>query len=272
LDASQLEQRFPPFKLTGRERGYYEPTAGYLVPEACVDAQISLAREYGAEIHTGERVVEIGPDASGVTVITESARYTAGKAILSLGAWISKFLDTRYAPYFKVYRQVLYWYEVDGSIDAFKEPHFPVWIWEFGRSEEEMAYGFPAIDGPRGGVKIAFEQLKQTTDPDAADREVSVAEVKNTSRRYVKPLFHEVSDRLVKAATCLYTVTPGYRFLLDVHPEHSDLIVASPCSGHGFKHSAAIGESLAQLAVGDKTTVDLSPFSFARLLQESQID
>jgi sarcosine oxidase len=39
------------------------------------------------------------------------------------------------------------------------------------------------------------------------------------------------------------------------------VIVASPCSGHGFKHSAAIGETLAQMVTGEQH-LDISPFAF----------
>jgi sarcosine oxidase len=42
------------------------------------------------------------------------------------------------------------------------------------------------------------------------------------------------------------------------------VLVASPCSGHGFKHSAAIGEALAELAIDGASRLDLTPFSLAR--------
>ena len=48
--------------------------------------------------------------------------------------------------------------------------------------------------------------------------------------------------------TCLYTVTPDSHFLIDRHPRNERVLVVSPCSGHGFKHSAGIGEAVAELA------------------------
>ena len=42
------------------------------------------------------------------------------------------------------------------------------------------------------------------------------------------------------------------RFIIDRHPAHDRIIVASPCSGHGFKHSAGIGELLAEMALDGK--------------------
>ena len=50
------------------------------------------------------------------------------------------------------------------------------------------------------------------------------------------------------AETCLYTVAPDEQFVVDFLPGRADVIVASPCSGHGFKFSCLIGKVLAELA------------------------
>jgi sarcosine oxidase len=126
-------------------------------------------------------------------------------------------------------------------------------------------YGFPAIDGARGGVKLAYEQYKTATNPDTVSREVLKPEIEEMYKRYVKPHFAGMSERCVKAVTCLYTVTPDHKFVIDTHPEYPQVIVASPCSGHGFKHSAAIGEVLAQLVVDGRSKIDVSAFAFRRL-------
>jgi sarcosine oxidase len=63
----------------------------------------------------------------------------------------------------------------------------------------------------------------------------------------------------------LYTVTPDAKFVIDYADEHGNILFASACSGHGFKHSPAVGEALAQLAFGQQTAVDLSPFAMKRL-------
>jgi sarcosine oxidase len=60
---------------------------------------------------------------------------------------------------------------------------------------------------------------------------------------------------VVKSAACLYTATADFRFLVERLPGAPRLILASPCSGHGFKHSAALGERLAQMALGEALTV-----------------
>jgi sarcosine oxidase len=268
LDAPEIKRHFPQFKLGGNERGYFEEKAGYLRPELCIEAQLELAQRYGAQLALQERVLALDArNNDKVVVKTEKGEYEAEKAILSAGPWVTKLLGEAYGRYFTVYRQVLYWFEVEGPISKFEAPNFPVWIWEFGTTVEDLMYGFPAIDGALGGVKIAAEQYKTATDPDAVLREVSKQETKDFYKRYIEPYFAGIKESCVKAVSCLYTVTPDHKFVIDQHPDFPQLLVASPCSGHGFKHSAAIGEALAQWVVEGRSEIDVSAFSFRRFAE-----
>ena len=160
-------------------------------------------------------------------------------------------------------RQVLFWFDVAGPITPFLPGISPVFIWEL-QGPQQAVYGFPAIDGPHGGVKIATQQYERTTTPDTMNREVSAEETAAMYENYVAPYLPGLSGKCLKAVACLYTVTPDAGFVIDFHPDSHRVIVASPCSGHGFKHSAAIGEALAELAIHGKTRHDVGAFSFAR--------
>jgi sarcosine oxidase len=265
LDADEIRMEFPQFQLQGNEKGYFEEKAGYLRPELCVEAQLELAQRHGATLAFEEKVLVFSVNNKDQVVIkTDRGEYEAEKIILSAGPWVAQLLGEKYSQYFTVYRQVLYWFDVAGSISQFEAPNFPVWIWEFGTTVEDLMYGFPAIDGPHGGVKVAFEQYKRTTTPDTVSREVSKQEVEETYKRYIQPHFVGLSEKCVKAVTCLYTVTPDHHFVIDQHPDYPQVMIASPCSGHGFKHSAAIGEVLAQLVTEGHSEIDVSRFSFQR--------
>jgi sarcosine oxidase len=135
-----------------------------------------------------------------------------------------------------------------------------VFIWQV--PAPQAIYGFPAIDGPEHGVKIATEQYLQETTAEAVDRTVSDDEIGDMYATYVRPFFPGLSATCVRTAVCPYTCVDRARFIIDVHPASPRVIVASPCSGHGFKHSAAIGEALAELAIDGKTRFDLAGFAF----------
>jgi sarcosine oxidase len=114
------------------------------------------------------------------------------------------------------------------------------------------------------GVKLGAEQFVETTEPDRVVREVTAEESAGVYAAHVLDRLAGVTARCLRAETCLYTVTPDSRFVIDAHPDSERVIVASPCSGHGFKHSAAIGEAIAERVLDRKGELDLRPFALAR--------
>jgi sarcosine oxidase len=144
----------------------------------------------------------------------------------------------------------------------FRPDRFPVFIWELPNSPQGI-YGFPALDNC-GGIKIATESFVITTTPQNVLRDVSKEETAEMYDRYVAPFFPDVGPVCVRAATCLYTVTQDFGFVIDRHPASERVMIASPCSGHGFKHSPAIGEALADWALETPARHDLSPFRLNR--------
>jgi len=246
LDAGEIRRRFPPFAARDDEIGYYEHEAGFLRPEACVAAQLQLAGQLGAVIHRGEKALQFTEEKGVVHLRTEHGQYRARRLVVTAGPWLPGLLGNTWAGRFTVRRQTLFWFGVRESLEAFLPGRFPVFIWELAGHAQPI-YGFPAIDGPQGGVKIASEQHEVATTPETVQREVVPEEVQAMYAQQVAPYFHGVADECVKAVSCLYTMTDDFRFVIEPHPACPGVIIASPCSGHGFKHSAAIGERLALL-------------------------
>jgi sarcosine oxidase len=152
---------------------------------------------------------------------------------------------------------------VPGPRERDSPPRFPIWIWEL-QDRGNVIYGFPAIDGPRGGLKLATEQYAETTTADSARRDVSEAEIRSMYDDLVAPYLPQLGPKCVKALACLYTATPDFHFVIDRHPRMPNAIIASPCSGHGFKHSAAVGEALAEMVLGGASRIDLGAFRLER--------
>jgi sarcosine oxidase len=264
LDAAAVRGRFPQFAVRDGERGYYEPEAGFLRPEACIRAELQLAVRHGAAIRRNERVTGFEAHSQSVTVATDKGRYDAHSVILAAGPWLPELLDRTRARCFAVRRQVLFWFAPRGEGADFRPGACPVFIWELPDRTQGI-YGFPAIAGAAGGVKIATEQYATETTPDTVARTIAPDEAETMFDTYVGPYFPGLARRCLKAEICLYTVTRDAGFVIDRHPQSARVIVASPCSGHGFKHSAAVGEALAQWILDGKSRIDLEPFRFARL-------
>ncbi|HEY9777097.1 MAG TPA: N-methyl-L-tryptophan oxidase [Planktothrix sp.] len=256
LDARQMRTKFPQFKVKDDELAYYEPEAGYLRPEVCVRTQLALARDHGAEIHTNERVIEIAEKASNTELRTETGEtYECEQLIVSAGPWLTELLGRDCPDIFTITRQRLFWFDIEDCFAQFQAPTFPVFIWE--PQGAECLYGFPAIAGPKGGMKIATATYMERTTPDLTDRVVSSEEMRNMYELQIKPNFPQVG-KCIESDICLYTCTEDSGFIIDRLPSRPRTIICSACSGHGFKHSAAIGETLALLATGSTPAIDIS--------------
>jgi sarcosine oxidase len=264
LSADEVGRRFPQFRLIGDETCYYEPGAGFLRPEACIDTQLDQAIKRGATVHTNQTVRRITADARGATVVTDSAAYSAGHVIVTAGAWAPQLLGDAFSKVLRVCQQTMYWFAPEDTT-AFAPDRFPIFIWRHGPEEDDHFYGFPVVGD---GVKVATEQFAVTTTPDTS-RPVSPSaqadpEAGRMHQTHVRQRLAGVSDRCLRAVTCLYTVTPDFGFIIDRHPDWERVLVASPCSGHGFKHSAAIGAALAEQVIDGRSRIDLTPFSLSR--------
>ena len=157
----------------------------------------------------------------------------------------------------------MYWFDIrEDCRSTFATPGSPIFIWIFAKGGEFGFYGFPTLDGKT--IKIATEQFTVITDPDHVQRGVSMEEKQSMYKDYVKGRLPGISDRCGTAASCLYTTTPDSNFVIDVHPDNDRIMIASPCSGHGFKHSAAIGEALAEQVIDGKSKIDISSFRMKR--------
>jgi len=257
LDAAALAARFPQFRLRGDEIGCLEHGGGFVHPESCIASQLEMATHLGGRVQAGEQVLEWKAGADGVTVTTTRGGYEAGALILTAGAWLPQ-LVSELAGVARIYRQVLFWFEPDGPPELFTPSHLPVYI-RVPDSTTPMFYGFPAIDGQGSGMKLAGEQFDNTTTPDEMPRDVGRPEIE---AMYALAGPHlRISPQCVRAAACMYTVLPDFRFLIDRHPDSGRVWLASACSGHGFKHSAAVGEALAELVTSRRTRFNVAPFS-----------
>jgi len=270
LDAPAIRTRFPQFALQGDELGYFEPEAGFVRPEEAIAAQLEVAVASGAVVRNGERVLAVEPLGNGDTVAvqTEAGRFTADQVVVAAGPWLPAFLGRQaradWHANFGVYRQVMYWFDTGAAAADFAPGRFPIFIWMFGDAQEDYMYGFPGADAARPVLKVATEQYEHTTTPDTLDRKVSAAEIEAMYRSRVEGRFPLIGGRAVKARACMYTVTPDRNFVVDALDGAPNVLVASACSGHGFKHSAGLGEAIAERVLGRGTRHDLGAFARQR--------
>ncbi len=264
LDADEIRRRFPNLAPEDSEIGYYEPGGGYLVPENCVAAQLDRAEKLGATMQLGQTVTGIDASPSGASIrLADGSTLFAGEVIVSAGPWAPGLLGAPFDRILKPTRQVMHWFALAPDATPAWQAS-PVFMWPHGESEDGFFYGFPSLDGL--SVKTADEFYGAASDPDHIDRQVPESDSRRMFDAHLRGRLVDVTPRPIRTATCIYTATPDSMFLIDRHPEHGNILVVSPCSGHGFKHSAAIGESVAQWALDGSSAIDLNSFSLSRLV------
>jgi sarcosine oxidase len=265
VDADAIMRRFPQFRLQGDEIGCFEPTGGFVRPERCVQAQLDLARRHGAQIRTATEVTAIIRDGAGVCATTpDGSRIHAAEAVLAAGAWSGRLAAPTLARHLSVSRQVLHWFQ-PADPAAFAPDRFPVFIWMHGEGAGDSFYGFPVLPGSTG-VKLAMEQYTSTlADPDRLVRDVSADETAAMFRDHVQSRLPGLLPQVLRSVACMYTLTPDGDFLIARAPENDRVLLVSACSGHGFKHSAGLGEAVAQSIVAGAGAAGLRDFGSQRL-------
>jgi len=256
LDTRTLRERYPLFAWLEGWTGVFERQAGWLAPERCIETHLRLAERAGATFRFEEPIERWGSTFDGIRVTTRSGSFEAKQLVITAGAWTAKLVPSL-ASQLSVERSVLFWFEPRAERDAFAR--LPVYIVE---DTDRIFYGFPYIEGQ--GVKVAGLHFGDPADPDTLDRTPSADDeerVRGWLRRRVPLANGERRD----AKVCMYTNTVDSHFVIDNLLEDSNVVVASACSGHGFKFASVIGEILADLVLDGETEHPIGFLSSERL-------
>ena len=256
LDATALRRRHPAFTLPHNYVAVVQPDGGYIEAAAALDTSIRLAVDAGAVIRTEEKVVAVEPRRDGVRVTTDRAAIDADGAVVAVGPWTANVLPQLRLP-LRVTRQVVGWFEPTAA-GAFAGG-FPVFLLE---SRHGIHYGFPPYG--RMGIKIAKHHHRdEVVEPDRYDTIVSATD-EAAIRAPLGEILPAADGRLLGAQTCLYTMTPDETFIIDRLPDVPRVVIASPCSGHGFKFAPVVGEIVADLITAGTTPHDIAAFRLGR--------
>jgi sarcosine oxidase len=257
LSAPELRARFPVLQPGKEMVGVWEPRAGILFPELAIQTHLELAAKAGATLKLNEPLLRWEAGKDHVRVFSASGVYDAQRLLLSTGAWMSTVLADLALP-LALERQVLFWFKPRARAEAFHPSRCPIHLWEY--EPERYFYGFPDLGD---GVKVAFHHQGEVASADTVRREVAEPEIEGM-RQLLRRFLPDAEGELESATVCVYTNTPDGHFILDYHPQHREVLIASPCSGHGFKFSSAIGECAAALLDDEAPPADLSLFNLKR--------
>jgi sarcosine oxidase len=251
LDAAEMRARYPNHVVADDEIAVFDAQAGYLRPEAAVEAMLR-----GITVHRNTVVEDIKPTSNGVALNARNGSGAFDAMVLATGPWIRELFPALPA---KVLRQVLVWLAIQSGVDSFSPKIFPVWYRD--GTPQGHVYGFPTLDGH--AIKLAAHQKDDPTDPERIHRAVTDSDL-DPIRLFVTTYLRGVTRHVTRSVTCMYTNTPDEHFVIDLHPDSPRIVVLSVCSGHGFKFAPVIGDIAADLVLDGGTRRDISRFALSR--------
>ena len=253
LDAKALVERFPGFEVPDGYEAVYESGAGLLHAAAAVDAFQSRAARRGATLRFGEAALGWTATPDGVTVLTPTGTVSAGSLVLTAGAWTTRVAPTLGLPL--VPHRVVNVSFTPLEPDLFVAGRLPAFI---VADEQAGIYGVPVVPGE--GLKVGASGTP--TDPGASMTRHRRRDRRAARRRRSLPA-KGIRPGRVDADLSVHR-RPGRQLRDRPAPRTTQRLIASPCSGHGFKFASAVGPVLADLATGTTPRFDLAPFAIDR--------
>jgi sarcosine oxidase len=200
-----------------------------------------------------------------VEIRTAKETYTANSVVFSAGAWLPQLVPDLNLP-LQCERQILFWFKPYEQTNLFTTDKMPVFLWQM--KNKRFFYGIPDVGD---GVKVARHHGGEFTSPDRVRREITQLD-EAPVREFLKRHIPSINAPPALSATCLYTHTSDEHFIIDFHPSHRNILILSPCSGHGFKFSSAIGEIAQQLLQENKSNLEIDLFKIDRFRKDSEKD
>lgn len=257
MSGAELNKRFRGYNLPKDHLAILQPDGGFVASERAIVAHVKLALSKGAEIHAREPMLSFEQTAKGVRVTTAKGVYEAKKLIVSTGAWIQEHI-TELKGKAVPERQVLGWFNPKKP-ELFRLGAFPV---SNTLTPHGHTYQFPEWGVP--GFKFGlYHHLYEQGLADDLPNEPT-PEDERVLREVLTRYFPDAAGETMALRVCKFTNTFDEHFVIDTLPNSKNVIIASPCSGHGFKFASAIGEILADIAENGQSRFDLNLFKLNR--------
>jgi sarcosine oxidase len=242
LTGDEVARRWP-LGADPDEPALFQPDGGTILADRAYAVLLAAARDAGAEILEGTRAHGIELGRATVRVATSRDEIVARAVVVAAGAW-SPGLLTPLGIELPVVptRETVTYFEHPQALElpAVIDDAVP----------DARAHGLRrpglinyALAAPGVGLKAGLHHAGPPADPDDPG-EADDAVVRWVSS-WVARRYPAAGVSPIRAETCLYTNTADESFVLE---RQGRVVIASACSGHGFKFAPALGRTIAALA------------------------
>jgi sarcosine oxidase len=244
LSGAEIATRYPQLDIAGVSWGILETGAGVLMARRAVQALWRIAQTDGVTYLVDSILPPKVTEKLKSISTTSGSTLSADKFIFACGPWLPKLFPELLADRFDISRQEVFFFGVPPGSEEFNLNHLPAWI-DFN----DLVYGIPNIDNR--GFKLAIDAHGPAFDPDTGSRLASAEGLAATRSCLAKRLPALANAPVLESRVCQYENTSTGDFLIDAHPEISNLWIVGGGSGHGFKHGPAVAEYIVRMISGD---------------------
>ncbi len=241
---AELTVRFPQFDFRNTAYGIYEPESGVVMAQRAVVQCARLFEREGGRIVRGRAYTD-----EAERLHLDGRPLDADLIVVAAGPWIGELYRRTIAPISKIVRQNIIYTSCPDADDSFDHCNMPCWI-----DHDYEAYGAPSVEG--SGVKAAIAWTEAIIDLDNDERVVDEATF-NRTRNYIRNRLPKlIGQAAVDQKACQIAMTPDTHFIIDFHPQFSNVLIAGGCSGHLFKHGPVFGDYAAGVGLGEFGTAE----------------
>ena len=263
LNSSEISKKFPAYNFPHNYKGLFQKDGGFLLSEKVIENYTKLAVAHKAKVSSNEKVINWEVNNGEVSVVTNKSIYKSNSLVITTGSWINKLVP-ELLNLAVPERQVLGWFKTKND-SKFKN-NFPVFSCSV---DEGRFYGFPIHEIE--GFKIGkYNHLNEIANPDNQNTSLSKQD-EHVLRSAISRYFPEANGKLLQYQTCMFTNTPDENFIIDQHPNFSQVFLAGGFSGHGFKFSSVVGEIISEMVINSKFPKELEFLRLNRFNLASKI-
>tara|TARA_X000000950_G_scaffold108205_1_gene136408 strand:- start:117309 stop:118649 length:1341 start_codon:yes stop_codon:yes gene_type:complete len=230
----ELVRRWPQGRWDDVEYALYEPKAGTVKARESLIAVSENFQAKGGEVdmaHVMPGAMSGGTMAS--AVMSNGEDITAGSYLFACGPWIGDVFPDILAGYIRLRRSEVYYVGSPAGDTRYTYREFPN-MWEPHAGAYAMSdidYGYKVV--PRFGIGI------DPTDDDRVPSSFLMLKVYDYLRQRLPGL---VDQPIVASRVCALEISNNHHYIIDQHPEASNVWIAGGGSGHAFKMGPMLGE------------------------------
>lgn len=259
LSSKEISGKFPAFTLADDIYGLYQSDAGIVLASKALHFFQNTAKQNGLDVIMGEKVTGITEEQDHISVSTPTNAFKAKKVVICAGSWINEFFTDFSLKFTTEVLPVNFGYWKVRNADLFKVGNFPIFIYW----SEKTFYGFPILEREnymKMGAHYSNNPIYfRNDDLSKHIQQDLVTDMDN----FIEKTFPEALKNEHEIDSCFYTMNENENFILDFHPENTNIVFGGGFSGHGFKFAPLIGKILSDLVIQGETNFDIANFRFS---------